>query len=108
MSTIAVSPASSPPIMTTTPPTNEAAPPPLVALGRSARRDQLPSTASMQSMRGVAGDRPPATQALVPRTKPDTWLRGTGSEERTVHEYAAGSKASTAATLPRLVLPPIA
>src|SRR5258708_14973815 len=101
MSTITDSPASSPPIITTAPPTNEAAPTPVVARGRSGRRDQLPSTASMQSMRPVLGDRPPATQAFVARTKPETWLRGAGSDDRTVHALAAGSNASAAATLPR-------
>src|SRR5438445_809622 len=90
-STILVSLASWPPMTTTSPPGKVTPPPPLDGWGRSGRRTHAPLTMSKQSTRAVVGERPPATHASPPATKPMTWLRGSGSEGSTVHPLVAGS-----------------
>src|ERR1700737_2126583 len=94
--------------MTTPPPRKAVAPPPLVACGRSAIWCQAPEVVSKQSARPVVGARPPATQTLLPSTKPDTWFRGTGSDGSVAHALVAGSYTSAGPTLPAPALPPIA
>src|SRR5947207_14462006 len=106
---IRVSLASSPPAATTSPLANVAAPPPLVGWARlQKRRDHTPVARARQSTRAVVGERPPATHTASARAKPARWLRGWGIEVVMRHSLARGSNASLAATLPRLVLPPIA
>src|SRR5690348_2869654 len=102
-----VSLASSPPATTTSAP-RTAEPPPLEAAGMLGSRLQVRLATLKQSMCAVVGERPPAAQAAPPSAKPATWLRGCGSDVRTVHELAAGLYSSAGPMLPARVLPPIA
>src|SRR5260370_13512810 len=77
-----VSCAFSPPSIIASPPSRVVAPAPLVARGRSGSRTQDEFSKLKQSTRVVAGERPPATHTLAPKTNPDTWLRGAGREGR--------------------------
>src|SRR5260370_1279903 len=103
-----VSWAFSPPRITASPPSRVVAPAPLVARGRSGNLTHDELSKLKQSTRVVAGERPPATQTLAPKTNPDTWLRGAGRGGRSVQAFDEGSYTSAGATLANAVLPPIA
>src|SRR5260370_7682217 len=107
-SLIVVSPASCPPRMTALPSSSVVAPAPLVGRGRSGSRTQAELSKLKQSTRVVAGERPPATQTLAPKTKPETWLRGVGSGGRSDHALDPGSYTSAARTFPPAAIPPLA
>src|SRR5260370_2523681 len=103
-----VSSAFSPPRITALPPSRVVAPAPLDARGRSGSRTHDEFSKLKQSTRVVAGERPPATHTLAPKTNPDTWLRGAGLEGKSLQAFDDGSYTSAGATFANAGLPPTA